>query len=147
MWIYKDKPFEEDVSEYYGFIYCLTFLKTNQKYIGKKLFTKAGYKQVKGKKKRIRKESDWKMYQSSSDVVQNLFTEFGENSFKKEIIRLCKTRSECSYYETKEIFSRDCLLKSEYFNSWVSCKIHKKHLKGLTSEDISGTLSLVEANN
>ena len=54
MWFYKDKEFsEKDIENYFGFVYCITNLKTNRKYIGKKFFTKSGRKQTKGKIEKI----------------------------------------------------------------------------------------------
>ena len=55
-WTWNGGPLLEEVAEkYYGFVYCIHNLKENKRYIGKKFFTKAGYRQVKGKRKKIRK--------------------------------------------------------------------------------------------
>jgi hypothetical protein len=102
---------------------------TGRKYIGKKFFSKAGYKQVKGKRKRIRKPSDWLEYNGSNKVVQEE-VKLGI-PFKKTILHLCKTRSECAYFETLEIFSQCALIREDYYNDWVSCRIRKDHLKHL----------------
>jgi len=48
-------------------------------------------------------------------------------------VYFCKNRTECSYYETYEIFVRGCLLTPEYYNDWVTCKIRKAHLKSNTN--------------
>ena len=36
---------EDDAEKYYGFVYCIHNLKEKKRYIGKKFFTKAGYRQ------------------------------------------------------------------------------------------------------
>ena len=62
MWFYHNtiEQFkEEDIQDHYGFVYLITHIKTGRKYIGKKFFTKAKTKQVKGKKKKLRVSSDW----------------------------------------------------------------------------------------
>ena len=59
MWLYEDKEFTE-VEDYYGFIYLIENLVNGKKYIGRKYLTKAGYKTVKGKRKKLRVESDWR---------------------------------------------------------------------------------------
>ena len=133
-WIYQGQPFE-DPGEYFGFVYVITHNPTGRKYIGKKLFTSAGYKQVKGKRKKIRKESDWKDYWGSSPELQNDLLTLQKSDFTREIIRLCRTRSECTYYESKMILETDALLKDEYWNSWISCKITKQHLRALRPKD------------
>lgn len=116
---------------HYGFVYLITNLQTNKKYIGRKYLTKASTKTVKGKKKKIRVSSNWEEYYGSNKTLLEDVQTIGKEIFKREILHLCKTRSECSYYETKEIFQRDALLSEEYYNEWVSARIQANHLKHL----------------
>ena len=116
------------IGGHFGFIYEITNLTNSRKYVGKKLFTRAGTRQIKGKKKKVRLSSGWENYWSSSEELKADVKKLGEENFARKILYLCKTRSECSYRETKEIFIRDALLTTEYYNSWVSCKIHKAHV-------------------
>ena len=124
----KDEFTEEHIGEAFGFVYMITHLKTGRKYIGKKFFTKSKTKQVKGKKKRSRVSSDWMTYWGSNKKLQEELKENGEDQYIREILHLCKTRSECSYWETWEIFSRHALMHESYYNEWVSCRIRKDHL-------------------
>jgi hypothetical protein len=129
MWHYKNKIFtEEEIGDAFGFVYCITNLTNNRKYIGKKFFTKSGRKQVKGKIKKIRKVSDWSTYYGSNKELQEEVKTLGENNFHREILYLCYSKSECSYRETEEIFKRGALLTENYYNSWVAVKIHKGHV-------------------
>lgn len=129
MWLYNNNEFNESmIGDNFGFIYEITNLLNGRKYVGKKFFTRAGTKQIKGKKKKVRLSSGWENYWSSSKELQEDVKTLGEANFERRILYLCKTRSECSYRETKEIFIRDALLTTEYYNSWVSCKIHKAHV-------------------
>jgi len=129
MWLYNDKEFtEQDVGDYFGFVYLIENLIDNRRYVGKKFFTRAGTKQIKGKKKKVRLSSGWSNYWSSSKELQEDVKKLGEENFTRRILYLCKSRSECSYKETKEIFIRDALLTTDYYNSWCSCKIHKAHV-------------------
>jgi hypothetical protein len=128
-WQYQGKEFTEDcIDDHFGFVYLITHISSGRKYIGKKFFSKAGYKQVKGKRKRIRKTNDWKKYWGSNKELQEEIKINGEDQYQREILYLCKTRSECSYYETYEIFVRHALLSMDFYNSWVTCKIRKDHL-------------------
>jgi hypothetical protein len=128
-WSYNGSPFtEEDVGNSYGFVYEIVNLTNNRRYIGKKFFTKAGTRQIKGKKKKVRLSSGWENYWSSSDELKEDVKKLGDENFTRTILYLCKSRSECSYRETKEIFIRDALLTDDYYNKWVSCKIHKAHV-------------------
>jgi hypothetical protein len=130
-WFFHNTPqefTEEDIGDHFGFVYLITHNSTGRKYIGKKFFSKAGYKQVKGKRKKIRKNSDWMDYWGSNKELQEEVKLNGEDQYTREILHLCKTRSECSYWETWEIFVRHALMNDGYYNAWVSCKIRKDHL-------------------
>ena len=130
MWLYEDKEFTE-VEDYYGFIYLIENLVNGRKYIGRKYLTKAGYKTVKGKRKKIRVESDWRDYYGSSTSLKEDVDHYGKDSFRRTILRLCKSRGECNYFETKYIFDVDAILDPQYYNVWVSCKIQASHVKAL----------------
>lgn len=129
-WIYKKKKVtEETIAGYYGFVYCITNQETGKKYIGRKYFTKAKRYQVKNKKKTKRVSSDWEEYYGSNKQLLEDVEKLGRDKFKREILHLSKKRAETNYLETKEIISRDCLLKEDYYNNWVSCKITRNHLR------------------
>jgi len=132
MWLYEDKEFNETPEECQGFVYMITELDTGKKYVGKKFFWKPKILPVtKTRKRRVktRVESDWRTYFGSSKEVQTLVESKGNSNFKREILRLCKTKGECSYYEAKEQFERNVLLSDEYYNEFIGCKIHSRHLK------------------
>ncbi len=129
-WYNNGVPFEDD-GTHFGFVYLIENLITNRKYIGRKYFSKAGTKQVNGKKKKVRKTSDWKSYWGSNETLKAEVAELGEHNFRRTILHLCKNKSECSYWETFEIFTRHCLLDELYYNEWVSAKIRKAHLKSI----------------
>lgn len=129
MWLYNNKEFTEDmIGDSFGYVYEITNNTNGRKYVGRKFFTRAGTKQIKGKKKKVRLSSGWANYWSSSKELKADVKKLGEENFTRKILYLCKSRSECSYRETKEIFTRDALLKEEYYNSWCSAKIHKSHV-------------------
>ena len=92
MWTYNGKAFTQEIAEdYFGFVYLITNTKTGKKYIGKKFLTKAGYKQVKGKRRKIRKISDWEEYYGSSKYLHEDIKELGVSNFTREILHLCKS--------------------------------------------------------
>ena len=133
MWLYNDKEFTTAPEDYQGFVYEITELSTGKKYIGKKFFWKPKIlPKTKKRKRRVktRVESDWMDYYGSSETVRRIALNEGYSAFKRVILRLCKTKVECSYYEAKLQFENDVLLKDEYYNEFIGCKIHSKHLTG-----------------
>jgi hypothetical protein len=138
MWLYENKPFEETPEEYQGFVYQITELDTGKKYIGKKFFWKPKILPVtKTRKRRVRTrvESDWLNYFGSSKEVQSLIESKGKDNYKREILKFCKTKGECSYWEAKLQFEYDVLLRDDYYNEFIGCKIHSKHVKDLSLND------------
>lgn len=131
-WIFEGKAFTDDsVGDLFGFVYIITNKSTGKKYVGKKLFTIAGYKTIKGKRKKIRKPSDWKEYYGSSPRLQIDLDTFGKDNFSREIIRLCPNRSSASYYEAKIIFETDAIISDDWYNDWVTVKISSVHVKAI----------------
>ena len=131
-WYYNNEPFEQTPEEYQGFVYMIHELDTGKKYIGKKFFWKPKTLPItKTRKRRVktRVESDWRDYFGSSKEVQSLVESKGSSNYKREILRLCRTKGECSYYEAKLQFEYDVLLSDEYYNEFIGCKIHSKHIK------------------
>lgn len=135
MWYYNNeeyKPTEKELSEYVGFVYLITELDTNKKYIGKKFFWSVRkLPPLKGQKRKrtVKKQSDWEDYFGSSDELKQLVEQNGRNAYRRDILKLCKTKGECSYYEAKYQFEKDVLLRDDYYNEFIGCKIHSKHLK------------------
>ena len=131
-WIYKDKKFTEDlIGDNYGFVYIITNLITNKKYIGKKFFYSSKTKQVKGKKKRFKVSSDWQTYYGSNAELQKDVTIHGRNMFKREILHLCLTKGTAGYIEAKEQFVRGVLESDDYYNTWIMVRVRDSHIKGL----------------
>jgi hypothetical protein len=129
MWIYNKNPLEEIPENAYGYVYLITNIITGRKYIGKKLFWFRKTKVLKGKKKRLKVESDWKDYWSSSDELKADIKKLGINNFSREILHICPNKGLCNYLEAKEQMVRCVLETDQYYNSQVQCRVHRTHIK------------------
>ena len=139
LWLHQNEEVNELPEDCIGFVYIITNLINNKKYIGKKLgkFSKTTYKTVKlkngnKKRKKIRSkiDSDWKEYWGSSPNLLEDIGKLGKENFKREILYYCKSKAECSYIEAREQFSRQVLESDEYYNGIINCRIHGSHIKG-----------------
>ena len=131
MWLYHDSPFapvELDPKKIYGFVYLIENLANGRKYVGKKLFFFKGFKTVKKKKKRILVESDWKTYYGSSNALQKDLDELGKGNFRRVILHLCTSKSECSYLEMYEQITRKAILLDEYYNDQIRVRVTRNQL-------------------
>jgi len=132
MWLYNNEIFDETPDDYQGFVYVITELDTDKKYIGKKNFWRPKIlpkNSRRARRLRTKVESDWRDYYGSNKEVQTLVESKGKDNYKREILRLCKTKGQMSYYEAKLQFENDVLLSDIYYNEFIGCKIHSRHLR------------------
>ena len=129
MWLYNSSPLEEIPETAYGYVYLITNTVTGRKYIGKKLFWFRKTKVLKGKKKRIKVESDWRDYWSSSDEVKKDVDALGTDKFIREILHICPNKGSCNYLEAREQMDRRVLETDDYYNGQIQCRVHRTHIK------------------
>lgn len=147
-WIYNETEIISlsDLKEsYIGFVYMITNKLNNRMYVGKKQFyyTKTSQKTVtlkngtkKKKKVKIMIESDWASYFGSNTELQEDVKKHGVENFRREILKMCYTLGEMSYWETYEIFVRHAVPSPEYYNVWVSVRVRSNHLPKTFMEKI-----------
>lgn len=129
-WYYKGEELTEVPDGYTGIVYLITNLTNGKQYVGKKVFHFRKTKTVKGKKKRTVVESDWQKYYGSNDELKEHVALFGEHQFRREVLHLCKNKSQMSYLELREQMDRRVLESDLYYNAWISVKVRKN--KSLT---------------
>lgn len=137
MWIYNNQPFnptEDELKKWVGFVYIITEKNTDMKYIGKKLFwSTRKLKPLAGKKRKriVVKESDWQSYYGSSEELKLLVEENSGDNYHREILHLCTGKGEMSYLELKEQVDREVLLRDDYHNGIISCRINHQSVNQL----------------
>ena len=138
-WTYNNEVVNDLPEDVEGFVYVITNLTDNRKYIGKKLARfKTTKPPLKGRKNKRRgfKESDWRTYWGSSDHLNADVLTLGKDKFTREILHYCPSRGALSYLEAKEQFDRKVLETDEYYNGIInvrvgSSKILKEYLQSL----------------
>lgn len=139
MWFHNSVVVEKLPEGCVAFVYCITNVTNDKKYIGKKLakFKKTSvkvhkFKNGKKRKKKIRTlvDSDWQIYYGSSKELLDDVAKLGEDKFKREILYYCGSKAEASYLEAKEHFSRQVLESNDYYNGHIQVRVHKSHING-----------------
>jgi len=127
-----------NIEDYCGYVYITYHIPTGRQYIGKKAFIhtttkKLGKKELaeipitRGKrpsKKSVVKESDWKTYYGSNAEVKSL----PKDEMTRHVLRLCKTKKELTYWETKYLFQYNVLENDLYMNDNILGKFYRKDL-------------------
>ena len=127
-----------NINDFVGYIYITTHIPTGRKYIGRKAFfhtttKKLGKKELleipitRGKrptKKSITKESDWKTYYGSATEIKLSKSE----DMMRHVLKLCRTKKELTYYETKYLFQYNVLEDRNYINDNILGKFYTKDL-------------------
>ena len=130
-WLFESEEIEALPEDCIGFVYLITNLTNNRKYIGKKLARfKTTKPPLKGRKNKRRgtKESNWREYYGSNDELNEDITQLGTEKFKREVLYYCKTKAECSYIEAREQFRHKVLETKEYYNGHIQVRVHGSHI-------------------
>jgi len=117
----------EHVQNFYGMVYLLINKETKRKYIGKKFFWSKVTRSVKGKKKKVLVESDWKKYYGSNKELKEELANGAE--FERYLVQLCESKTECAYWEMDYQIRCEALLTEEYYNQFIGGKINGKWLR------------------
>ena len=139
MWLYEDEEFNPSPADmqWEGFVYEIYDTANGMKYIGKKNFWSVRrLKPLKGKTRRRvqKKESDWRKYHGSNEKIMKLVEENDTTRWRRTILRLCRSKGEMSYFETKLQFEKNVLFDPNYYNEFIGLKLHSKHVAHLSEE-------------
>ena len=110
-WYYEEKPFESDnIEDNYGFVYLIINKINHKKYIGRKYFWQ--FRTPRGKKRKVKSESDWKNYYGSCPELKEDIDKLGRENFSRTILSLHKTKGKTNFGETSQLFKNDVLTES-----------------------------------
>ena len=136
-WFYNDKPFTStDIGDYFGFVYLITNKSNGRRYIGRKYLWQ--FRTPKGKKRKVKSESDWKNYYGSCPELKEDIIKFGRENFSRTILSLHKTKGKTNFEETRQLFTNGVLTESldngvpAYYNSNILNRYFRKDYYGNT---------------
>ena len=121
-WLYKGTDFTtDDIDDFFGFVYRIINLQNGREYIGRKYFWK--FRTPKGKKRKVKSESDWKKYYGSCPELKEEIEQLGRQNFSRTMLSLHKTAGKTNFEETRQLFVNGVLTESlddgtpKYYNS------------------------------
>ena len=135
-WKYKNEILDEIPKDMEGFVYLITNLTNNKKYIGKKHFWTRRKNSKTGR--REKKPSDWMNYFGSCDLLKEDIKILGKDKFLREILYLCPHKKSMSYYETYEQFNRNVLLNESYYNTNIEGKFFDSEVTNIYNLVLKG---------
>ena len=134
-WLYEGKPFtSNDIDDLFGFVYCITNIQNGREYIGRKYFWK--FRTPKGKKRKVKSESDWKKYYGSCPELKEEIQRLGRQNFSRTILSLHQTAGKTNFEETRQLFVNGVLTESlddgtpKYYNSNILSRYFRKDYYG-----------------
>ena len=134
-WLYKGTNFtSDDIDDFFGFVYRIINLQNGREYIGRKYFWK--FRTPKGKKRKVKSESDWKKYYGSCPELKEEIQQLGRQNFSRTILSLHNTAGKTNYEETRQLFSNNVLTEAlgdgtpAYYNSNILSRYFKKNYFG-----------------
>ena len=134
-WRYNKKVFEStDIKEYFGFVYRIVNKENGREYIGRKYFWK--FRTPKGKKRKVKSESDWKKYYGSCPELKEEVERLGRQNFSRTILSLHKTVGKTNFEETRQLFVHGVLTEQlddgtpKYYNSNILSRYFRKDYYG-----------------
>ena len=131
-WVYKGADFTtDDIDDFFGFVYRITNKVNGRIYIGRKYFY--AFRTPKGKKRKVKQESDWKKYYGSCPELKEDIKLYGKQQFKREILSLHKTQGRVNYEETRQLFLNNVLTEADidgtpkFYNSNILGRYMRKN--------------------
>ena len=132
-WLYQNTNFtSDDINDKFGFVYCITNNTNGRQYIGRKYFWK--FRTPKGKKRKVKSESDWKNYYGSCPELKEEIQQLGKQNFSRVILSLHNTKGQTNFEETRQLFVKGVLTESlgdgtpKYYNSNILSRYFRKDL-------------------
>lgn len=132
-----------DPNDYFGFVYKITNLTNGKFYIGKRQFFNIRNKKLtkkqlnnlpkargrKPSKELVKTSNDWENYWGSSEELLKDVEKLGKENFERNILILCKTKKQLTYWEMHYQCVNQCLIHHNCYNDSILGKFFVKDLE------------------
>lgn len=109
-----------------GFLYLIEDLDTGKRYLGRKLLTKVARR----KGRRVRVESDWRTYWSSSPLLQEQIELRGKDRFRRIILCWAPSKSCLNYLEELGLYMLGALEQPDkWYNTNIRAKVFGRNVQ------------------
>jgi len=130
-WTYEGTTFtSEHINGFFGYVYRIVNLQNGREYIGRKYFWQ--FRTPRGKKRKVKSESDWKKYYGSCPELKEEIERLGRENFSRTILSLHHTKGKTNYEETRQLFTNNVLTEGldngtpKYYNSNILSRYFRK---------------------
>jgi hypothetical protein len=124
-----------------GFIYKIVNVVNGKFYIGRKVLYNNNNKALTKKeiaewnkpgrvprKKKVVKESDWLTYHGSNKLINQERKDLGDNIFSREILKVCYTKKQLTYWEVYYQMQYD-VLRVDSYNDNIQGRFYRKDVE------------------
>jgi hypothetical protein len=124
-----------------GFIYKIVNVVNGKFYIGRKVLYNNNNKALTKKeiaewnkpgrvprKKKVVKESDWLSYHGSNKLINQERKDLGDNIFSREILKVCYTKKQLTYWEVYYQMQYD-VLRVDSYNDNIQGRFYRKDVE------------------
>ena len=133
--LYEGATFtSDDIGDFFGYVYLITNNENGRQYIGRKYFWQ--FRTPKGKKRKVKSESDWKKYYGSCPELKEEIRQFGKQNFSRIILSLHHTKGKTNYEETRQLLKTKSSQSKlddgtpKYYNSNILSRYFRKDYYG-----------------
>ena len=124
-WLFNGEPVKKIPDGHESFVYLITNKVNGKRYVGFKKTVSVTTKQKNNRRYKVRVESDWRSYWSSSNELHAAVEYYGRGNFLREILAFTVAKGVGKYYEAEEQFARGVMAENRdaYYNGIINLRL------------------------
>ena len=124
-WLFNGQPLETIPKGHESFVYLITNKVNGKRYVGFKKTISVVTRQKNKRRYKVRVESDWRNYWSSSNELHTAVEYYGRGNFLREILAFTVAKGVGKYYEAEEQFARGVMANNRdaYYNGIINLRL------------------------